>query len=218
MNAIQSVHDNARMRRPATLVVLDRTHDLTANFRHGSCLMSRIFDVLPRADGERGADVTVLSATQVPPLLEPSQLSKFAGEHGAENFWAASGDSHIDLSAVGADEREKLAAFPAVASLAMPIPMSSQVDPIDNVAVSITAAFQTSDEKAAHKALIQALKDAIEANGGAFPPQKKRGMGAETLAYLQSLIASVDERPDLLYKNRSLLQVLSKCLPYYCHR
>src|SRR3546814_21167636 len=48
-------------------------------------------------------------------------------------------------------------------------------------------------------------------NHGTLPPQKNGGMGAETLAYLQSLIGSVDGRPDLLYKDRSLFQV--KAIP-----
>eukprot|EP01041_Mallomonas_annulata_P000384 gene384-698_t len=147
---------------PATLIIIDRTSDLSVSLSHGSCayttLAHRILSTLPRQQSSSTKEATKGFSFESPTLADVSLSSPNTYE-----------SLSVDPSSV-------------LSSLHLGLPPTMCIED-DNLRRSI---FSKSEEEARND-ICAVLEARIVAEGGVLPPPKKRGLGAAVFALVQSL-------------------------------
>lgn len=206
--------------QPAALVLIDRTEDLLTPASAGSSgstssgvgtpLAHRILNTLNycqylNADGASGSggvgmgesgDSLQCDVSLRCPLLEVVQADTAARLLGM----------HTDATTTSTDNNEVIgprdgnwnAPMSALANLPLQLTPSVVYKPIatnntstpSNTTHPVLVHLLAGTEEAARVALCNEIKAHITANNGVLPPSKKRGLGAEMLAYTQALIAA----------------------------
>lgn len=174
--------------RPASVIIVDRIEDLFTPTSHhpsdNTPLAHRIFNTIGKhnyfnSSGNIASDVEVDISLQPSTIYEQEKVS---GQPSTD------GDKR--------DQRDPLSSpFSALAALPLHLPptlLSSANSLRESSAGSnVMNIVLTASEDAARVAIIDILRKAIESESGTLPPSgKKRGFGAEMLAYVQALIIS----------------------------
>jgi hypothetical protein len=170
--------------RPASLILIDRSLDMLTPLSVSGSKMSLFHRVLATnaqqrssmaASGPSPAHWDLIDISLESPYLSPS-LSE---------------DENITMSGVSS----------------LPIQITPSISPLPSSDSIIGASygriwrsFLMDPEDTTRNILVEVFSQCISAEGGSIPPSKKRGTGAELLAYLQALLASpgvsLPERPE----------------------
>jgi len=164
-------------------VLVDRTLDLAAPLSRKGGIVQRILETLPRAGNGSGGpyasnkahlqEIAVNLPNQALPLVE------------------VAGPTHLDVIEN---------ALPAVSNFKAQLPPA--LFPGSGLCAGLLHCMACLPEAEGHAILRKALLKAVKDCNGPMPPDKKRGMGAEIMALITSLV-----KADAVFRNSSLVQL-----------
>jgi hypothetical protein len=174
--------------REASLILIDRTVDIVtpASYsRPSSPLLHHVLATINRlktADGDASESVPLMDLD-----VQSQKLLPLLNKHDASNeipFFTMSG-----LSSLPVQINPSLAAFSAYIDDSRHQSHGVSEDERREYG-RIWRAFVSEPEETARRLLCDALRERINLERGTLPPVKKRGFGAELLAFVQSLITA----------------------------